>query len=177
MPHRQTYQRRLPKLWLMTDPRFGDGLIAALRKLPMRSGVVFRHYDLPIEERHALYLQVWRACRKRGHLLLLAGDAHWSADGTHGRGKGKGLISMPVHNAQEIGQAKRCGADLMFLSPLFATRSHPGARPLGAARFAHLANLARPAKVIALGGMTRNRARSLDAHLVHGWAAIDAFKI
>jgi thiamine-phosphate pyrophosphorylase len=160
----------------MTDPRFGDGLLAAVQKLPAGSGVIFRHYDLPLAERRTLYMQVQRVCRRRGHRLLLAGNADWPADGTHGLGVGRGLISMPVHDVREIAAARLCRADMMFLSPLFPTLSHPGARAMGPLRFARLARLARPAKIIALGGITRNRARLLNKQIVHGWAAIDAFR-
>ena len=67
------------------------------------------------------------------------------------------------------------GADLMFLSPLFATRSHPGARALGLMQFSRLAKLTGGAKVIALGGMTRNKAQTIARRVAYGWAAIDAF--
>jgi thiamine-phosphate pyrophosphorylase len=179
MPHRQPYQRPIPKVWLMTDPRLGDGLLKAIRKLPAGSGVIFRHYHLPDGERHRLFMAVRRVCRQRGHRLLLAGETRWSADGVHGRGRppAVGLYSAPVHNIREIAEAKRMGADLILVSPLFATRSHPGAPALGMMRFAALARLAYPAKVIALGGMTRNRARAISRHIAQGWAAIDAFKV
>src|SRR5439155_26981070 len=36
----------LPRLWLMTDERQGDGLWAALERMPRGAGVVFRHYSL-----------------------------------------------------------------------------------------------------------------------------------
>ncbi len=113
-------------------------------------------------------------------MLLLAGaDAQarrWRADGFHQRARGSaGFHSAPAHSAREIADAKRAGAQMLFLSPLYATRSHPGSRPLGLTRFIALARLAFPLKIIALGGMSRNRARALDKHLVHGWAAIDAF--
>lgn len=165
----------------MTDPRLGDRLLAAVRRLPAGSGVVFRHYGLPDDERRRLFSEVRHVCRLRGHRLLLAGDslvAHrWGADGFHGRSpnRGGGLHSAPVHGPVEISKARRNGAVVMFLSPLHATRSHPGQRPLGAARFSQLARLCRPALVIALGGMTRAQAAKWPQKLVHGWAAIDAF--
>jgi thiamine-phosphate pyrophosphorylase len=178
MPHRQPVKKPLPKIWMMTDPRFGDGLLAAIRKLPMRSGVVFRHYALAASERRTLFVQVRRICRQRGHILLLAGDQalarKWRADGLHGRA-GKGAYTAPVHNADEIAEAKRNGAKLLFLSPLRVTRSHAGQRPLGPARFGQLAMLCRPAKVIALGGMTRAHAAKWQGKMIHGWAGIDAF--
>ena len=44
MPFRQA--RSLPSVFLMTDERMGDGLWAALERLPRGAGVVFRHYRL-----------------------------------------------------------------------------------------------------------------------------------
>jgi len=77
--------------------------------------------------------------RSRELLLLLGGTAElavaWGADGSHGRGPGEGLRSAPVHDLREIREAERDGAALLFLSPVFATRSHPEARPLGPAMF------------------------------------------
>jgi thiamine-phosphate pyrophosphorylase len=179
MPCRQS--PKIPKIWLMTDPRLGDGLFAAIQRLPVGSGVVFRHYQLDEDERRRLFGKIRRVCRRRGHVLLLAGSERQAmclhANGFHGRLAGEQLLhSAAVHDVRELAEAKRLKADLIFLSPLHATRSHPGARPLGLTRFGKLARLANPVKVIALGGMTRNRARSLDAQQVHGWAAIDAFR-
>lgn len=179
MPRRQSPV--IPKIWLMTDPRLGEGLLAAIRRLPAGSGVVFRHYQLADHERRALFCKVRRICGRRGHVLLLAGTErqarNWHADGFHARLAGGNLLhSAPVHNIHEISEARRFGAELVFLSPLYATHSHPGARPLGLNRFNQLGRLAHPAKVIALGGVTRNRALALDAQTVHGWAAIDAFR-
>jgi thiamine-phosphate pyrophosphorylase len=178
MPHRQPYKKRLlPKIWLMTDPRLRDGLLAAVRKLPTGSGVVFRHYQTPASERPILFRQLQRICRQRGHVLVLAGPDDWRADGVHGRSRFRPIqiLTMPVHSLHEIREAQRLRADLMFLSPLFATRSHPGARVLGLLQFSRLAKLAGPTKVIALGGMTRNKAHTITKRIAYGWAGIDAF--
>jgi thiamine-phosphate pyrophosphorylase len=172
----------LPKIWLMTDARFGDEQLRAIQQLPTRSGLVFRHYHLATLQRRALFAQVLRICRRRGHILLLAGDARtalrWHADGFHHHSRGHtGLLhSAPVHNAREIADVKRSNADLLFLSPLFDTNSHPGARPLGPLMFGRLAKLVGPRRVIALGGMTRQSAHMLGPRTIHGWAAIDAFR-
>lgn len=176
--------RQTPRRWLMTDPRFGDRLLRAIQKLPRGSGVVFRDYQLAEAERKALFESVRRVARRRGLILLVAGNEasarRWHADGFHARGgparRSRSLLrSAPVHDAVEIAQAIRHGADLLFLSPLFATASHPGARPLGRTRFAQLAKLAKGRPVIALGGITARNGLSLDKRRVHGWAAIDAF--
>ena len=165
----------LPRLWLMTDERQRDGLFEALARLPSGAGVVFRHYSLAEAERRALFDRVRAA---HGGLLLLAGPAGqakaWGADGSHGRGRDKGLRSAPAHNFSEIRAAERAGAAFLFLSPVFATRSHPEARPLGLARFAWLARRT-PLPVIALGGMNEARGRRLASFGAYGWAGIDAF--
>ena len=178
MPHRQPYKkRRLPKIWLMTDPRLGDRLLAAIRKLPTGSGVVFRHYQLSPYERLILFRQIKRICGQRGHVLLLAGSHDFGADGVHGRERFRPtqILTMPVHSLREIRDAQKLGADLMFLSPMFATSSHLGAPALGVMQFSRLARLAGPAKIIALGGMTRNKAQAVTNRISYGWAAIGAF--
>jgi thiamine-phosphate pyrophosphorylase len=114
--------------------------------------------------------------------LLLAGDERtalrWHADGVHQRNRRqtKLLHSAPVHNAREITSVKRSGPDLLFLSPLFDTNSHPGAQPLGPLQFQRLAKLGKSAAIIALGGMTRQSAQMLSPRIIDGWAAIDAFR-
>lgn len=161
----------LPRLWLMTDERQGDGLWRALERLPRGSGIVFRHYSLPAGERRRLYERVRRVARKRGLALLVAGGPLPGADGAHGR-RGRGLRSASAHNMREMRAAERAGADLVFLSPVYPTRSHPGARPLGPRCFALIAHQAR-VPVIALGGMNAERARTLRG--AYGWAGIDAW--
>jgi thiamine-phosphate pyrophosphorylase len=79
------------------------------------------------------------------------------------------LRLVTAHSLAEIAMARRARADAIVLSPVFATRSHPGARPLGPLRFRLLAARA-GVPVIALGGMTAARARRVGA--TH-WAAID----
>jgi thiamine-phosphate pyrophosphorylase len=165
-----------PRVWLMTDERLGDGLLAAIERLPRGGGIVFRHYSLPEAERRPLFDQVKAMARHRRLMLLLSGAAPqaraWGADGSHGRGRGTGFRSAPVHNLSEIRAAERAGADLLFLSPVHATRSHPGAAPLGAARFTLLARQTR-LPVVALGGMNTERAQDLRG--AYGWAGIDAW--
>ena len=74
-----------------------------------------------------------------------------------------------AHNLAEIGLANRLEADAVLLSPVFPTNSHPGGHTLGRSRFRLLAQHS-GAPVIALGGMTKERARSLRWPR---WAAID----
>jgi thiamine-phosphate pyrophosphorylase len=166
----------LPRLWLLTDERQGDALWSALRRLPRGSGVIVRHYSLPPKERVALF----RRIRRLGHGLVLAWSGTeaqaqtLSADAVYGTDPRPGRLPRlyPVHNAREITAADRADAALLFLSPVFPTRTHPGARPLGPLRFARLARTTgKP--VVALGGMTSPRGRRMLSMGACGWAAVD----
>jgi thiamine-phosphate pyrophosphorylase len=165
----------------MTDERQGEALWTALNRLPRGAGIVFRHYSLPPGERRKLFEAVKARAMKRGLTLILAGTAEEAvsrgADGVHNRqpaGAGPGLLhTAPAHRLREIRSAEQSGADLIFLSPAFPTRSHPGQKALGPLRFMLLARQAR-VPVVALGGMDGRRAKRLgDA--IYGWAGIDAW--
>lgn len=175
---RRNARKPLPVLWLMTDERIAaNALLAAAARLPRgRAGVIFRHYATPPKDRRTLFDRMAAIARRRRLVLMLAGTAQqaaaWRADGWHGRDHRRAarpmLHSAPAHNRREI--MATAAADLILLSPLFPTRSHPGAPALGRARFAALARLAR-APLIALGGVRRSdRLHGLGAY---GWAAID----
>ena len=167
----------LPKLWLLSDARNDDALEEAIARLPSGSGFVYRHYHLPSGARAARFAELLPLLRQAEHMAIVSdsfGTAEdWGADGVYG---GLGVIPpaelawiATAHNEAEIEDANEYGADAIMLSPVFPTRSHPGAETLGSQRFRQLAARAK-APVIALGGMNADRARELDWPR---WAAID----
>ncbi|MCA3256366.1 MAG: thiamine phosphate synthase [Alphaproteobacteria bacterium] len=167
-------RHRVPTIWLFTDERQGAALWAALARLPRGAGVVFRHYGAA--DRADIAGRVRAACRRRGLLFIVGGPARlaraWRADGHHGRTPG--ALTAPAHGRAELVAARRAGARLAFLSPVHATRSHPGAPTLGRVRFGLIARDAGVA-VAGLGGMTAARFRALRRLGAAGWGAIDAF--
>jgi thiamine-phosphate pyrophosphorylase len=62
----------------------------------------------------------------------------------------------------EARRGRRAGALAVFISPVFATRSHAGARPLGVLHWQQLARAAGPASA-ALGGIAGARVRRLPS--------------
>lgn len=183
MPRRQRQSRPLPSLWLFSDERVAAAnLIRAAARLPRGSGIILRHHATPLAERRRLFETLRPVARRRGLVLVLAGKGTeargWGADGVHGSGqmrRAAGMIrTAPVHDPAELRRAERHGADLVFLSPLFATRSHPGARPLGPVRFAALARQAH-VPVMALGGVARRHGRLIRMLGASGYGAIDSF--
>jgi thiamine-phosphate pyrophosphorylase len=171
--------KSLPALWLISDARNDEGLERALARLPRGSGFIYRHYHLPDAERFARFRALRRIAKARGVMVVLADSARtareWGADGIYGAPRSlyprrRGLIHLATaHGLGELGLAARLGADAVLLSPVFPTRSHPGAPVLGAVRFRLLAGHAR-LPVIALGGVTSKSARGLRWPR---WAAID----
>ena len=164
-------RQTLPLLWLLSDVRNDMRLEAALRSLPRGSGFVFRHYHLDATARRERFEALARLARELGHLVILAGDQKWGADGTYGKTSpvGPGLQLATAHDEAQIRAAAESGANAIFLSPVFPTYSHAGAHSLGIERFHVLAQRS-SVPVIALGGMTHERARELDWPR---WGAID----
>lgn len=163
------WRQPLPSIWLLSDARNDAVLERALRKLPRGSGFVFRHYHLEPNQRRTRFRALARQTRARGHRLALAGTTaqarQWGAELAYGP---RGQL-VPVHSLREIARVKRAAA--LLLSPVFPTRSHPGAQTLGVLRFLLLAKRAR-VPVIALGGVNQRTVRRLKWP---NWAGIDAF--
>ncbi|CAA9503735.1 MAG: hypothetical protein AVDCRST_MAG31-628 [uncultured Sphingomonas sp.] len=143
---------------MLTDARLGPGLPRIVRRLPRGSGVVFRHHELPPAERRVLLRRLQR---------LAAGRRLTVVDDLAGR-------VARVHSVRELRRAILRKPELLFLSPLFATRSHPDWQPLGRMRAVALLRMAgRP--VLALGGMNEGRYRQVRALGFAGWGGIDAW--
>jgi thiamine-phosphate pyrophosphorylase len=154
MKRRQT----LPRQWLVADGRFADQLWPAVRALPNRSGVLFLYRDLRKGERARTLAKLRRLAATRGLVIV---------------DEGAGEVAR-VHDVKEIRQAGIAGVPILFLSPMFPTRSHPGWEPIPRMRAAALLRLTK-APVMALGGVTDLRFRRIQRLGFSGWAAIDAW--
>jgi thiamine-phosphate pyrophosphorylase len=172
----------IPPLWLFTDSRRLPDPRAAVAKLPRGlAGVVFRHDDDP--NRAALGRDLARICRARRLLLVVAGDVRLAAAlraGVHLRGghwpapfRTRGFVTSSAHGFPDLRRAARTGASLAFLSPVFATASHPEVRTFGPARWSGLARHA-PIAVAGLGGIDGRSIRRLPRTLCRAAGAIGA---
>jgi thiamine-phosphate pyrophosphorylase len=173
-------QQSWPRIWLMTDERMGDSLWDAVARLPDGAGIVFRHYSLPAEIRVQMATRLAEGAERRGMTLAIAGDMNLAepvgAKLVHNPSRSQpGLpFSVSVHGIEEAQAAKAAGAALVFISPVYATRSHPGRRPLGPELAAKIARAA-GVPAIALGGMDGKRFALLERESFYGWAGINAW--
>jgi thiamine-phosphate pyrophosphorylase len=179
-----TASAELPPLFLFTDERRVPDPLPSIETLPRGAGVVFRHYGHA--EREALGRDVRDLCAKRRLVLLVAEDAALATRlGAHGlhlperalarlplwRNRFR-LCTAAVHSEPGLVRAARFGVSAAFLSPVFATGSHPGAHPIGRVRFLRLTHGAR-LPVYALGGITAESARPLAVSGIVGFGAIE----
>jgi thiamine-phosphate pyrophosphorylase len=179
--HLARQQRRLNAampLVLFTDDSNRDWC-AATRRLPRGSAIVIRARDG--KARAALFE---RLSPLPGLRLLIADDPVLAraADGLHLPEKRvreaphwrvrhpDWIITTSAHSLR--GLMHLSCVDAVFLSPVFATASHPGASALGAARAAFIA-AASPVPAYALGGIDGRNALLL-APAFAGIAAIAA---
>lgn len=172
----------------MTDDARPFDLIEAVRSLPRGAAVVVRARDS--KDRSSLAKEIMRAARPRGVLTLIAADARLAirlrADGVHcpeaeagrvaaaKRALPKAIVTCAAHGREGLVRAARYGADAAILSPMFATRSHPGAAGLTSVRWA-LLRAGFPGHVIALGGVDADNAQRALSASANGIAVIGAW--
>lgn len=164
----------------MTDERIGELLWQAIDALPRGGGVVFRHYTADSTDRIELARHVVRKCREKGLLLAVARDVGLAqklgAPLVHNPDRDAGGLpfSRSAHSLAEARAAWESGAAMIFLSPVFPTRSHPDAEPMSEIE-ARAIVAASPIPVIALGGMNSARFEEVKPIGFYGWAGIDAW--
>lgn len=160
--------RALPALWLFSDPvRLPDPCAAAAR-LPRGAGVVARGAA------PSVLAALRPLARRRGLMLVVAGDGRAALAARAGlhlpdRRPGRGVLpflaarragapmavlTMAAHgSAGAVARVRRLRPDVVFLSPLFPTASHPGAPALGPLRWQAAARRLGRVAVAALGGV------------------------
>ncbi len=128
-------------------------------------------------------------CKKYAAILLLNTDvdtfSQLSADGLHLSSqalqsmasrpvKSSFLLSVSCHSIEEIEKARQLEADIILLSPVKETNSHPGVPGIGWSKFGKI-SLNSEVPVYALGGMKETDISDALASGAQGIAAISGF--
>jgi len=171
--------------WLFTDQRTAATLESDIADLPAGSGVIFRHYHLPLPNRQRVFEQLRRVYMSKDLTFIWSGshtDAVCvDADGYYGPAQSMARQALPerhmlkmatVHNLAELRQANGYNVDGVFVSPVFPTQSHKDAVALGVMRFAAIVRHAKM-PVYALGGISARNCKRIAA-FSDGWGAIDS---
>ncbi|MBS0386747.1 MAG: thiamine phosphate synthase, partial [Proteobacteria bacterium] len=131
----------VPSLFFLTDPERTPDPIAAARRLPAETAVIYRHFGASNRVRMARDLA--RICRARRLRLLIAADPHLAervgAAGVHwperrlpeARAVGLALTTASAHSRAAVMRAAQCGVDACLLGPVFDTRSASANARLG----------------------------------------------
>ncbi|MBT4889223.1 MAG: hypothetical protein HON65_06685 [Rhodospirillales bacterium] len=178
---------RLPDFFLMSDDERLPDSTQTIINMPPGSAIVLRHRDPAIRQKLAFSLSP--LCKNRRVALLIAGDIalarNCRADGVHfsqnsiARKDHKTqsaihqnwIVTAAAHCRKSALQAHEAGIDAIFLSPVFATKSHPGVKSLGPLGFQAISQVV-PTPIYGLGGMNRANIHRLKDCRLAGIAGI-----
>jgi thiamine-phosphate pyrophosphorylase len=180
----------LPKLHVTTDDRIvsQEGFLQAASRV-VRSGALALHLRAP-NLAGGRWIQVARQIREAvedTRSLLFVNDRvdvalAVAAHGVHLPEQGIPLeaarrllptrifLGCSVHSPEDARAAFSRGADYVFLGPIFQTASHPDRQPLGL----EVIERSLPGRVIAIGGITAERAAQCIRAGAYGVAVIGA---
>lgn len=177
----------LPRLHAITDERIArradlDDLIEDLRDIELaahargRSLTGREHYDLAVRLSTRPSVRLFVNDRLD---IALAADAYGVQLSRSGllpadarRLAPDWWVGCSVHSLEEARTARDWGPDYLLVGPVYHTATHPTATPLGPGTVGAVARLGLP--VIAIGGVTPERARELAGAGAYGVAAIRA---
>lgn len=188
----RTTKTHLPERWFLTDHQRVNKPFDAVPKLPIGCGIIMRDYGLSADARHARAIELATLCQAQKRPFLIAADAALAqvvgADGLHipeglfNKINGADIadhwiVTASCHSVDALKTVDDTRTDALFVSPIFATKSHVGTHPLGPDGLKNIADHAQ-SPFYALGGMTENRYQTLKNAQIKGligYAAISEF--
>ena len=171
----------IPYVWFLTDSIKTKTPLETSRKLPANSGILIRSYN--IQNKEIIIKNIINLKKRKLHTVLVSGryKSHSNVDGAHLPSWlnssffiNKKLISMSAHGARDIRKSINIKADIIFISSVFDTTSHPGGKSIGVIKLGLMAKLFKK-PVIALGGINNNNISRLKGLPIIGCAGIDVF--
>jgi thiamine monophosphate synthase len=179
-------------------PRFLLGFIDKSQK----KAVIYREYDLDKTHRKAELSEIYRSFDKNQLILINAHHYNISSSflrcGIHSSDRKKSaseklqflqlatryrnskrLVTFASHSFKSLLQAsKNCNIDIIFISPVFSTKSHPQQKPiplLQLTKFMTKNQLKENANIFALGGINEKNIKILPKLGFKGFGGIEIF--
>jgi len=170
---------------LITDSSHFDPFAMAAN-LQQGDIVILRDYELEPQKRHNLALALRKLTRQKGLIFLVAKTPELAkqvnADGIHLpefmissarqiRAKHPNwLISCASHNFRASVRAKNASADIILISPVFASPSDPKKKPLGIYKAKNMA--LRGIFCACLGGVNKKTTKKIKNNIFQGLAGV-----
>ena len=192
--------KKLPLNFIFSDRKRITDLNLLINDLPekfsRRSAIIIREYDLVSKKRQEFIAKIEALLRKKNIRLMIAKDVglceEVKSSGFHfsdfdkmpiillKKIAAKKIISLAVHNLVSLKKANRkplnLYVDLIFISPVFSTKSHPNSKNLGLRNLTKF-SLQNKKPLYALGGIGANNINSLiKIKNLSGFAGIDLYK-
>ena len=176
----------LPEKWFFLKDLENKNL-EILKKIDSRIGVIFLNKDYSSSIISLKEKSLFEFCRYNNIKFLIKGSFEMAlrlkANGVFipinflkKKQKNKKLISATiVHNRVEIIMCNSKKVDLVFLSPVFFTKTHKKTSPLNPLKFLNLCKLIR-SNVYALGGVNEKNFKRLKYKHLSGLGGISYFK-
>lgn len=186
----------LPPYFFFTDRAKFNDIFSIIKNLPKNTAIIIREYDLDDQKRLEFALKVIEVARQeyKKSLKVLVGknlkmavaikadgvhfsdqDHHYPHKNINIKNIKNFLFTYACHRPQSINCATRHNYDLVFYSPIFNTKSHPHAKPLGTLQLRKI-TLKSKVPVYALGGIDENNIKQLIGCNIAGIGAISLFK-
>jgi len=173
-------RNKLPNIWMFTDSIKTLDPVKLAKKLPIKSGIVIRHYNATNKE--AIIRKIINIKKRKSLTVLISGKyrRNFNVDGNHlprwvnYNNKLKKLASVSVHSGRDIRKSINLKADLVFIAPVFPSTSHENKQHLGVVKLGLLTRLFKN-HVIALGGINNKNIVRLRSLPISGCAGIDIF--
>jgi len=175
----------------MTDLVRTPDPVEIIKKLNSDTAVIFRHYQS--ENKEKIAHQLMQVARTKKITLLVSGDYQLTrkidADGLHipeyllygeksvdvfRNIKPQWMVTAAVHSMRALKRAEKLGVDAVLVSPVFKTKSHDTANPIGVLGLAKFVQQTR-LPVFALGGVTEKNKKRVYKTGAAGFAGIGHF--
>lgn len=188
----------LPTSVFFTDRKKISNLELTIKHLPKNSAIIIREYDLDEKTREIFAKNIINLARPLGFKTLVGKNFELAkkikADGVHfsdfdklplkifkekTRDK-KFIFSFSCHNFKSILKAKKENFDMIFLSPIFRTDSHPDTKTIGLRQLAKISLKTKNStychsNLYALGGINCQNISAIRKLNLAGFGAINLF--
>jgi thiamine-phosphate pyrophosphorylase len=185
---RSNRTRRTPSVWIFSDVQRLPDPSTVVTGMRTACGLVIRHPDSA--QRAQLVHKTLASRRSLRVKIVVSQDwrlaASLRADGVHipesdvmrmpvglrlWRRSGRRLITTSAHSGRGVRRARHLRPDMIFVSPIFPSLSHPGRMALGTMWLARICRKSSSA-IGALGGVTHHTLRALQHTQISAVAGI-----